>query len=215
MAVVEISGAVSGLGTPAGTLSGKIALVGNAAGVARLGSFPVHRVFQDVEGYLGEFFYVDDNGWLVPIDASSLRDGYIPVWDETNRKWRVASPAASVLANFNFDVPLAIGHPQAAAVAVTGAHVQGVEIPVAGTIIGWTLTSDVSCTAVVDVKKATYSGWPTTASIWGTKPSLTAARKNQVTGLNISVAAGDMWDVNLDSNNNAKQLVLSVKIRRS
>lgn len=81
-------------------------------------------------------------------------------------------------------------------------------IPYAHTLTGWTFLTDQNTTAVIDLKKATYANFPTTATIAGSaKPSLTAARKNTsttLTGWTTSGIATDLYEVNLDSNSAAQ-----------
>jgi hypothetical protein len=83
-----------------------------------------------------------------------------------------------------------------------------------GTITGWQLfetsNTPISSTCVIDVWKDTYANYPPTVAdtIFGTKPSLTGAIKNQATGLSIAVTSGDVFIVNIDSNNGAQRLLL-------
>lgn len=214
MAVIEIAGTTQGIGLASANLSQIIALSGISKGVGTGNAQPPLRVFKGVAAIPGEIFFADENGVMVPVDVSAIRDGRILIWRESQKKWVVGDLGTVSGGGTDFDVPFVMGHP-ASSIIATGAQGQGIEIPVSGTVIGWTLAADTSTTSTVDVKKATYANWPTTVSIWGTKPSLTATRKNQATGLNIPIVAGDMLDVTVDANNNAKQLILSVKIRRS
>lgn len=85
------------------------------------------------------------------------------------------------------------------------------------TIQSWTITGDQSGSAVVDVKRATYSGFPTTSSIAGTaKPTLSSVQKNQNTSLsgwgNTSIAAGDVLEFNVDSASTVTKLLVSIKV---
>lgn len=87
----------------------------------------------------------------------------------------------------------------------------------AGTIQSWTIVADQSGSAVVDVKRATYSGFPTTSSIAGTaKPTLSSAQKNQNTSLsgwgNTAIAAGDVLEFNVDSAATVTKLLIAIKI---
>jgi hypothetical protein len=83
-----------------------------------------------------------------------------------------------------------------------------------GTVTGWQLfeisDTPISSTCVIDVWKDTYANYPSTVAdtIFGTKPSLTGAIKNQATGLVIAVTTGDTFIVNIDSNTNAIRLLL-------
>ena len=99
-------------------------------------------------------------------------------------------------------------------------------MPYAGTITSWqifeTTSTPISTTTVVDVWKDTYANYPPTVadSIAGSeKPTLTAATKNQDTNLTtwvtLTVAAGDVIGFNIDSNNNAKNLLIVINITKS
>lgn len=80
-----------------------------------------------------------------------------------------------------------------------------VSIPVACTVTGWVILADQSGSAVVDIKRATFSGFPTTSSIAGTdKPTLSAVQKNENLGplagwTSTTVAAGDVIEFSLSS----------------
>lgn len=83
------------------------------------------------------------------------------------------------------------------------------KIPYAHTLSGWTFLTDQNTTAVLDLKKATNIAlFPTTSTITGaSKPSLTAARKNNSSALSGWTVAGtstDIYEVNLDSNSAAQ-----------
>lgn len=79
-----------------------------------------------------------------------------------------------------------------------------ISIPLACTLTGWVITSDVSGSAVVDVLRSTYSGFPSTSSIAGSaKPTLSSAQKNEnltLTGWgSTAISAGDIIQFNLNS----------------
>lgn len=86
----------------------------------------------------------------------------------------------------------------------------------AGTIIGWRLVADASTTTVVDIWKANNT-IPTVANTItaSAKPSLSAAQVNSsstLTGWTTSVAVGDVFIINVDSNNNATYFSLEIDI---
>jgi hypothetical protein len=85
-----------------------------------------------------------------------------------------------------------------------------------GTIVGWKLVSDTSTTSVIDVWKANNSIPTNSNSITGTaKPSLTAAQLNSsstLTGWTTSVTAGDVFILEVESNNNASYIYLELDI---
>jgi hypothetical protein len=93
-----------------------------------------------------------------------------------------------------------------------------VEIPFACTITAARLFADVSGSIVVDVKKATYSGLPTTSSICASaKPTLSSAQKAQdttLTGWTTTIAAGDWLEFNVDSVTTIKRVTLSLTVLR-
>lgn len=72
------------------------------------------------------------------------------------------------------------------------------EIPFNCTINSWTLLADQSGSITVDVKKSTYSGFPTTASITASAtPALSSAQKAQsstLTGWTTTLSAGDILE---------------------
>jgi hypothetical protein len=79
-----------------------------------------------------------------------------------------------------------------------------VSIPANATITGWVITADQVGSAVVDVLRSTYSGYPTTSSIAGTdKPTLSSAQKNADSALSgwgsTALSAGDILQFNVNS----------------
>lgn len=91
-----------------------------------------------------------------------------------------------------------------------------INMPVAGTITGWILTADASGSAVVDVLRSTYSGFPTTASLASSdKPTLSSVQKNENLAVSVwttAVAAGDQIQINLNSVTTCKRLNLTIII---
>lgn len=98
--------------------------------------------------------------------------------------------------------------------AITTGSKGSLSIPAAYTITGWTLVADASGSAVVDVKKSTYSGFPTTSSICGAdKPTLSSVQKNQnlsVSAWTTAVTAGDVLEFNVDSATTVTRLTLTI-----
>jgi hypothetical protein len=94
-------------------------------------------------------------------------------------------------------------------------------VPYGCTINDVTITSDVSCTAVVDIWVDTYANYqPTVADTItaSAKPTITAATKNQdttLTGWTTSIAAGRFVMFNVDSNNNATVLQVVLKVTKT
>jgi hypothetical protein len=91
-------------------------------------------------------------------------------------------------------------------------------VPYACTVTGWEILADASGSAVVDVKKGTYAGFPATATIAGTeKPTLTGAQKNQNLALTLwttGLLAGDVLEFNLDSVTTCKRVTVTLFVTR-
>ncbi len=91
------------------------------------------------------------------------------------------------------------------------------EIPFACILTGATLLSEMTTTAVVDIWVDAYANYPPTVLDTITaaaKPTLSAAMKfqdNVLTGWNKNIAAGSIIMANVDSNNNATKLSLSLR----
>lgn len=105
--------------------------------------------------------------------------------------------------------------------AITTGVKGDLEIPFACTITRVTITSDTSCTAVVDIWKDTYANFPPTDadSITASAvPTITTSTKNQdatLTGWTTAITAGDILRFNVDSNNNATRILISLKYTRT
>jgi hypothetical protein len=98
---------------------------------------------------------------------------------------------------------------------LTGSQVRAT-VGAACTITGWTIIADVSGSAVIDIRRATYAGYPTVTSITGSaKPTLTAATKatsTTLTGWSTSLAAGDVLVFNVDSASTVEQLYIVLDV---
>jgi hypothetical protein len=94
-----------------------------------------------------------------------------------------------------------------------------VEIPAGFAITKARLLADVSGSIVVDIKKATYSGLPTGASICASaKPTLSSAQKSEdttLTGWTTAISAGDWLEFVVDSASTVKRVTLSLTMTRS
>jgi hypothetical protein len=115
-------------------------------------------------------------------------------------------PARTASINFTID--------GGGSVPTTGIWGQ-ISIPTGCTVTGWVLTADASGSAVIDVLRSTYAGFPTTTSIAGTdKPTLSSTQKNE--NLSISawgstaLSAGDQLQVNLNSVTTCTRLNLTL-----
>lgn len=93
------------------------------------------------------------------------------------------------------------------------------EIPYNCTITGWTILAKESGSCVIDIKKCTYSGFPTTSTIAGTeKPTLSSAQKNQdntLTSFTTSLTAGDILEFVVDSASTITRVHVFINITRS
>jgi hypothetical protein len=94
-----------------------------------------------------------------------------------------------------------------------------IQVPFAGTIVGWRLISDVSTIATVDVWKANGT-IPTVANTItaSAKPALssaTVASSTTLTGWSTAVAVGDIFELNVDSNSASAVLNLFLDIEVS
>jgi hypothetical protein len=104
--------------------------------------------------------------------------------------------------------------------AVISSGIKGtVEVPFNCTIDRWTLTAIQSGSITVDIKKSTYSNFPTTTSITGSAtPALSSAQKNQsstLTGWTTSLSAGDILQFEVvGSVTSITQVTLSIKVTR-
>lgn len=100
----------------------------------------------------------------------------------------------------------------------TGTKLRIPDLP-AGVLTGWTMMADASGSVVIDLKKATYTGWPTTTSITASaKPTLSTAQKNTaatLTGWTTTITAGDALDVVIDSVTGLKQVTLVLRFKRT
>lgn len=99
--------------------------------------------------------------------------------------------------------------------AITAGFKGHLEIPFACTIEGWTALADQSGSIVVDVKRSTYSGFPTTTSIAGSeKPTLSSVQKNQDLSLSTwttSIAAGDILEFVVDSATTVTRVTVALR----
>jgi hypothetical protein len=103
--------------------------------------------------------------------------------------------------------------------AITTGSKGYVYIPYACTINSATLLADQSSSIVIDVKKSTYSGFPTTSSIAASaKPTLSSAQKSTdstLTGWTTSVAAGDCIEFVVDSITTCTRVHLTLKVTKT
>lgn len=93
------------------------------------------------------------------------------------------------------------------------------QINFSGVIVSWTILADQSGSIVIDLKKSTYSGFPTTSSIAGSSlPTLSSAQKatsSTLTGWGTSVTAGDIWEPVVNSASTVTKITLIIKVQRA
>lgn len=92
------------------------------------------------------------------------------------------------------------------------------QIPYSGTITGWTILADQAGSCVIDVKKSTYSSFPTTTSVAGSAlPTLSSAQKNRNISLSgsgwgsTSISAGDTFEFVVNSATTVKRVTLIIE----
>lgn len=105
------------------------------------------------------------------------------------------------------------------AVITTGVAGPGLVVPCNCTINSVTLIADVSGSAVIDILKSTYAGFPPVSSICASaKPTLSSAQKSQdttLTGWTTSVSAGDILYFNVNSCSTITAVTVALRVTRS
>jgi hypothetical protein len=104
--------------------------------------------------------------------------------------------------------------------ALASGKMQDIQAPFSGTITGWTILADVSGSAVVDIWKTAYAGYPPTVAdsiTASAKPTLAAASdatSSALTGWTTAVVAGDTLRFHLDSVSACTRLLLVIAYSR-
>jgi hypothetical protein len=84
------------------------------------------------------------------------------------------------------------------------------------TVTGWTVIGDQSGSIVVDVKRATFTNFPTTTSIAGTeKPTLSSAQKAQdltLTSWTTTLSADDVLEFVVDSVTTLERVTIALRL---
>lgn len=88
-----------------------------------------------------------------------------------------------------------------------------------GTIVSWTLLADQSGSITIDIKKSTYSGFPTTSSITASAtPALSSVQKNTnstLTGWTTSITSDDILEFAItETPVSITRVVLLLKVKR-
>lgn len=93
------------------------------------------------------------------------------------------------------------------------------QIPFNCTINSWSILADRSGSAQVTVKKSTYAGFPTTASIVASLPpnisSAQNATSSTLTGWTTTITAGDILEFNLDSIATCQRIMLELQVTKT
>lgn len=173
--------------------------------------------FANIKTWIGANITVISNIFRIKDNTDNTKQGSFDltaVTSGTTRSLKFADRNIDI-ANISVD-NISITINGGGGVVASGVYGGFIKIPYLCTITGWNVTegtsTPISTTCVFDVwKKSTF--YPTvTDTIFGTKPSLTAATNNSATGLNIAVAVGDYITWKVDSNNNAKILTLQLTV---
>jgi hypothetical protein len=90
-----------------------------------------------------------------------------------------------------------------------------------GTLTGWTLVSDTSSTTTIDIWKVPYASYPATNAnsiCGGFEPALSGTDKNTDSDItnwsDLTLSGDDQIGVNVDTNNNAKWILLTLTYTR-
>lgn len=90
-------------------------------------------------------------------------------------------------------------------------------MPQAGTIVGWEIIGDISGSAVVDVKKCNYAGFPTTSSIAASDlPTLAGAQINKndtPSTWTTAISAGDILEFVVNSASTLTRITVVIKVQ--
>lgn len=94
-----------------------------------------------------------------------------------------------------------------------------ISIPFPATINSVTLLADQAGSIVIDIKKSTYTAFPTTSSIVASAaPTLSSAQKSQdttLTGWTTAVAANDVFEFSVTSATTVTRVNLTLKVTKT
>lgn len=141
------------------------------------------------------------SGWNAVVDAAPSKNSVydkIETMQQLSLVFHLSGGGGTIAAGQKFDLPA---------------------LPFACTVTQWTVTADVSGSAVVDILRATYANFPTFTSIAGTeKPTLSSQQKNQdvsLTTWTTSLAEGDVIRANVDSASTVSALTVVLRVTRT
>lgn len=145
----------------------------------------------------------------------SPASGYQRIYAKTNGKFYVKLSDGTEKELTQFKVPT-FGVRSDAVITIGSKAETFIQLPYTGTIVGWYLTSNESCTMTLDIW-ANDSAYPTNSdSICASaKPSLTASRFNNsstLTGWTTSSALGKKYIIEVESNDLSKNFTLTLLI---
>ena len=126
-------------------------------------------------------------------------------WDNSATKWYVVG--GSYGQAWGISMPMGDG----STTIPTGIQFD-LEVPWKGEIHWHRLVSQSAVTIQFDVWKDTYANYPPTVAdtIYGTKPALSAATKDELTSLVVAISKGDWLTINCDSNTDCLACTLSL-----
>jgi hypothetical protein len=181
------------------------------------------RPLQDVGGTLGEIFYVDADGILVPIDVSAIADGDVPIWDDTLGVWTVGPMVGGdTVSNDVKDVwtLLPIGDAQNS--IPTGLWPAPAYLPPGEIQEASLFGKEASGSIVLDLWADVPANWPPTIGdtiVASAKPTITTAQSavnvSRTGWTNTTGSVGKMFYAYVESVTNFTLVTLWVRTRRA
>jgi hypothetical protein len=151
---------------------------------------------------------------LNDVEVTTPSDNQLLRYVAANSRFENYTPAGTT---YTFGIPFVIDGGGSA--ITSGVKYQGIEIPFAATIIGWTVTATASGNLVCTVSKATYANHPTYTAISGTeKPTLSSASKAQDSSLSTwttALVAGDLLQLAVDSLATVNYATVNLQVQRT
>lgn len=144
-----------------------------------------------------------------------LIDTYAGVSGTTN-VFYVTNTGNIVATNYTETIAVTFDGQGSVLTAMSGIYRQ---IHTDGTIVSWTLLADQSGSITIDIKKSTYSGFPTTSSITASAtPALSSVQKNTnstLTGWTTSITSDDILEFAITGTPvSITRVVLLLKVKR-
>lgn len=203
-----------------------------------VGTVGTNQTFEDADPLHNEQMAVCVSGRCTVLVASSVTAGQFAVLSSTPGKAAGSSQPAGAIGHFESSgassaTLVLAGLSSSAGVYTINAvitngglsvppigPVLAVSVDVPGTIVSARMLSLQTGTAVVNIKKCTYAGYPgSLASICGSsRPRIDSARKSEDTvlsGWTKDIAAGDILQFELDADINVYTVTCALKVRRA